>query len=129
MAKAKLISQAPVLIVSDFEKSVAYWEEKVGFKANLWGDPPNFAILHRDACRLMLSQKPEGHKVVPNWQVVDNMWNAYFWVDDAKSFYEELVASGAEIDYHLHEKPYGVLEFGIQDPDGHDIGFGQDLSA
>lgn len=129
MAKAKLISQAPVLIVSDFEKSVAYWRDKIGFEARLWGDPVNFAILRRDACFLMLSEKPEDHKIVPNWQVVSNMWNAYFWVDDAKSFYEELVASGAEIDYHLHEKPYGVLEFGIQDPDGHDIGFGQDLNV
>jgi len=24
-------------------------------------------------------------------------------------------------------KPYGILEFGIQDLDGHDIGFGQPI--
>ena len=35
---------------------------------------------------------------------------------------------GALIDYDLGEQPYGVLEFGIQDLDDHDIGFGQDLA-
>lgn len=128
MAKAKLISQAPVLLVSDLEKSVAYWRENVGFKAQLWGEPVDFAILRRDACVLMLSQKPDDHVIVPHWKIVNNMWNAYFWVDDAKSLYDEFAASGAKIDYHLHEKPYGVMEFGIQDPDGHDIAFGQDLT-
>ena len=31
--------------------------------------------------------------------------------------------------YELCEQPYGCLEFGIQDLDGHDIAFGQDLDA
>ncbi|MFK7902023.1 MAG: VOC family protein [Nitratireductor sp.] len=128
MAGAKLIAQSPVLLVSDLLKSVEYWENCVGFKAQLWGDPPNFAILRRDNCRLMLSQAPKDHTIVPNWEIVGNIWNAYFWVDDAKAIYEELIASGATIDYKLHEKPYGALEFGIQDLDGHDIAFGQDLT-
>ena len=40
----------------------------------------------------------------------------------------ELKERGALIDYDLGEQPYGVLEFGIQDLDDHDIGFGQDLA-
>ena len=57
------------------------------------------------------------------------MWNVYFWVDDARQFYEELVSSGANIDYHLEEKHYGCLEFGIQDLDGYDIAFGQKIDS
>jgi len=51
-----------------------------------------------------------------------------FGVDDADSLYKELVelvAAGAKFDYGLGTKPYGILEFGIQDLDGHDIRFGQ----
>jgi len=129
MAKAKLIGQAPVLLVSDILASVAYWTDKVGFTAHLWGEPADFAILRRDGVALMLSQKPAGHDIVPNWKIKDFLWDAYFWVDDAKAIYDELVASGADIDYHLGEKAYGVLEFGIQDLDGHDIAFGQDLDG
>ncbi|WP_421853231.1 VOC family protein [Oricola sp.] len=123
----KLTEQAPILLVRDVVASVGYWEKALGFKGRLWGDPPNFAILKRDACFIMLSQAPADHTIVPHWKIVDKMWNAYFWVDDAKAIYEEFLASGAKIDYSLCEQPYGVLEFGIQDLDGHDIAFGQDL--
>ena len=43
------------------------------------------------------------------------------------AIYQEFVANGAKIDYTPCEQPYHVLEFGIQDLDGHDIAFGQDL--
>ena len=33
----------------------------------------------------------------------------------------------ARIDYHLEEKAYGCLEFGIQDVDRYNIAFGQNL--
>lgn len=124
--KAKLIGQAPVLLVKDFSASVEYWKSSLGFSGNLWGDPPDFAIMKRDGCFAMLSHSPD-HTNKPNWEF-NGIWNAYFWVDDAKAIYEEFIANGAKIDYTLHEKPYGVLEFGIQDLDGHDIGFGQDLA-
>jgi hypothetical protein len=37
----------------------------------------------------------------------------------------EFVKRGAQIDYGLGVKDYGIKEFGIQDLDGHDIAFGQ----
>ncbi|MGE0846276.1 MAG: VOC family protein [Flavobacteriaceae bacterium] len=128
MSKARITAHAPVLLVSDFAASLAYWTGKVGFSAETYGEPADFAILTRDGARLMLSEAPAGHGNRPNWKIVPNMWNVYFWVDDARAIYDELVASGADIDYELGEKPYGVLEFGIQDPDGHDIAFGQVLN-
>jgi uncharacterized glyoxalase superfamily protein PhnB len=53
------------------------------------------------------------------------MWNAYFWVEGADELYAEMKAKGAKMDYGPCTQPYGVREFGIQDLDGHDIGFGQ----
>jgi hypothetical protein len=41
---------------------------------------------------------------------------------------KEFVGRGAEIDYGLCDQPYGCREFGTQDIDGHDIGFGQVVS-
>ena len=52
----------------------------------------------------------------------------YFWVDDVDALYEEFVGRGAKIDYGLCDQPYGCREFGTQDIDGHDIGFGQIIS-
>jgi uncharacterized glyoxalase superfamily protein PhnB len=52
----------------------------------------------------------------------------YFWVDDVDALYKEFVERGAKIDYELCDQPYGCREFGTQDIDGHDIGFGQVVS-
>ena len=53
------------------------------------------------------------------------MWDAYIRVDDADAMYAEVQERGAAIDYTISDKPYGMREFGVQDPDGHDIGIGQ----
>ena len=128
MTKAKIMEQAPILFARDLPKTIDYWADKVGFKTlGVWGEPPEFAIAVRDFAHVMLTQAPKGHEIVPFWRIKDKMWNAYFWVDDARALYEELKSRGARIDYDLCEQPYGVLEFGIQDLDEQDIAFGQDL--
>jgi uncharacterized glyoxalase superfamily protein PhnB len=53
----------------------------------------------------------------------------YFWVDDFEELYREFQGRGAKIDYELCDQPYGCREFGTQDIDGHDIGFGQVVSG
>ena len=129
MTQAKVLQQAPVLFARDLPETIAYWADKVGFKTlGVWGEPADFAIAARDSAHVMLTQAPADHDIVLHWRVKDQRGNAYFWVDDARAMYEELKARGAHMDYDLGEKPYGVLEFGIQDLDEHDIGFGQDLA-
>jgi hypothetical protein len=41
--------------------------------------------------------------------------------------YAEVQARGAGIDYTIYDAPSGFREFGVQDPDGYDIAFGQPL--
>lgn len=128
MYRTKITGSAPILLVRDVEKSANYYRDKIGFTyERFWGDPPGFCILFRDGFNLMLSRVEDPVHIVPHYKVVRNMWNVYFWVEDAKKMYDEMVGSGAKIDYHLEEKDYGCLEFGIQDADGYDIAFGQEL--
>jgi len=77
----------------------------------------------------MLSHIEDGKSIVPHYKIVENMWNVYFWVDDAQALYEELKGRGATIDYDLCDQAYGCREFGIRDLDGYDIAFGQDMGA
>ena len=122
----ELISTAPVLLVRDIHAAANYYRDKLGFSYDkLWGDPPDFCMVYRNGITVMLSQVGSDATVLPHWQVVEKMWSAYFWVDDAKTLYEEFCQSGTKIDYELGMKPYGVLEFGVQDLDGHDLGFGE----
>ena len=126
MKTARLTSSAPVLLVRDVVAAAAYYRDALGFSYNrFWGEPPDFVILNRDGMCVMLDQAPVSHVIVPNWKIDPNIWNIYFWVDDIDLLYSELRARGAKIDYELGLKPYGVREFGVQDLDDYDIGFGQ----
>jgi hypothetical protein len=123
----KITSSAPVLLVGDVVASAKYFRDSVGFgEESFYGDPPDFCITHRDGHYLMLAHADPA-RIVPFWKIRDKMWNAYFWVDDADALYEEMRAKGAIMDYGPCTQPYNVREFGIQDLDGHDIGFGQVL--
>jgi hypothetical protein len=125
----KILHQAAVLFVSDIRGSIRYWNDKVGFESrNIVGDPPEFAILGRDNGFLMLRLAPPDYAIVPYWKINEGLWNAYFWVDDARALFAEIKKRGAKIDYELYQQPYAVLEFAIRDLDGQSIGFGQELN-
>jgi uncharacterized glyoxalase superfamily protein PhnB len=127
MDKAKLTGSAAILLVKDVVYTVKWYTEKLGFScSNLYGNPPSFAIVHRDNKYIMFAEAPPD-KIIPNWKIRDKTSNVYFWVDDVESLYNEFKSSGATIDYELCIQPYGVKEFGINDPDGYDIAFGQVL--
>lgn len=126
---ARLTSSAPVLFVRDVVAAANYYRDALGFTyQRFWGEPPHFVILSRDGFSLMLDRAPASAKIVPHWKIDPGMWNAYFWVDDAAVLLAEFKARGAKIDYDLDDKPYGIREFGIQDLDGYDIGFGQPIA-
>ena len=127
--KPAIRAVAPVLLVRDVVAAANYYRDRLGFTYDhFWGDPPDFCMVRRDGGTVMLSQAPPGARLVPHWKVVHQMWNAYFWVNDVAAVYEEFRRRGAIIDYELSNKPYGVREFGVQDLDGHDLAFGQEIS-
>ena len=127
---AKLTGNAPVLLVKDVVAAANHYRDAMGFAYDrFFGEPPGFVILYRDDHYLMLKQVEDPEVILPHWKVTESMWNVYFWVDNADALYEEFVARGAKIDYGLGNKDYGCREFGTQDLDGYDIGFGQILDA
>lgn len=128
MNKAELKANSPVLLVSDVVFSANWYKDKLGFHfEKLYGDPPSFCILERDNCFLMLCNTKSKDEIKPNWKIVDKMWNVYFWTDNAEAAYKEFKQKGANIDYEIYVTPYNIKEFGVIDPDGYDIAFGEIL--
>jgi predicted enzyme related to lactoylglutathione lyase len=124
---ATLTGVSPVLLVADLDRSVAFFRDGLGFECHVYGKPPNFAAATRDEATILLALCADAERIVPNWRIVDKIWNAYIRVDDADAVYAELQERGAKIDYTIYDAPHGFREFGVQDPDGHDIAFGQRL--
>lgn len=123
--ESKIISSASILLVEDVVRSAEWYKEKCGFVIEkYYGEPPTFCIINRNGFYIMFA-KCEKSKIVPNWKLVEKTSNVYFWVDDVEAIYKEFISKDATIDYSLCIQPYGVKEFGINDPDGYDIAFGQ----
>jgi predicted enzyme related to lactoylglutathione lyase len=124
---ARLTGVSPVLLVSDVERAVSYYRDRLGFECDVYGEPPDFVVASRDDATILLVRCDEPGRIVPNWRIVDKVWNAFIRVDDVEAIYAEVQERGAAIDYTLYDAPSGFREFGVQDPDGHDIAFGQKL--
>ena len=118
---------SPVLLVSDLERSLAFYRELLGFECETHGDPPDFAVVKRDDAILLLALAPPDAHLVPHWHVVEKMWNAYIRVEEVDELYREVQGRGCPIDYSISNKPHGFREFGVTDPDGYDIAFGEPL--
>jgi len=125
----RLTGISPVLLVADLDRSVSYFRDLLGFECEVYGEPPDFATATRDSATFLLALAADAEQIVPNWRIVDKVWNAYIRVDDVDAIYAEVQERGAEIDYTIYDTPYGFREFGVQDPDGHDIAFGRPLNA
>jgi predicted enzyme related to lactoylglutathione lyase len=124
---ARLTGVSPVLLVADLGRAVDFYRDRLGFRCDVYGEPANFATAERDGVSIFLALCDEPERIVPHWRIVDKMWNVYVRVDDADALYAEVQERGAKIDYTIYDAPHGFREFGVQDPDGHDIGFGQPL--
>ena len=125
----RLTGSSAVLLVSDIDRAVEFWRDRLGFECATYGEPPSFVSATRDDASVLLALCPDPAAIVPNWKIVDQTWNVYIRVDDADAIYAELQERGAPIDYAIYNAPHGFREFGTQDPDGHDIAFGQPLSS
>lgn len=126
----KIIAQSAALTVSDFSRALAFWTDIVGFSLlESFGEPPAFAILRHDAAYQMIGLAKSGSTPAPARLRRDGLMDVYFWVDDAKAWHDAIAAKGARFAAPLELQPYNVLEFMIEDPDGHHIAFGQDMSG
>lgn len=126
-----LYGVAPYLIVDDIFESAEFYRNKLGFDFNrIWGEPPQFVIVHRDAVHIMLKSIGSKGNVRSNHHVyADACWDAYIWVKDADALYEELRSRGVKITREIENAPYGCRDFDVEDNSGYILCFGQDIET
>ena len=107
----------PILRVADFEASVAYYVDALGFSLD-WRDG-RFGAIRRGDVTLMLSEGSQGH--AGTWVFVS--------VSDADALYDEVRGRGAAIRHPPTNYPWGSRELHVFDPDGHVLRFGSGTRA
>ena len=127
----KLYSVAPYLIVDDIFLSAEFYRDKLGFNFDrIWGEPPQFVIVHRDGVHIMLKGLRSPGNIRPNNRVnPDACWDAYIWVKDADALYEELRSRGVKITREIENAPYGCRDFDVEDNSGYILCFGHDIDT
>jgi catechol 2,3-dioxygenase-like lactoylglutathione lyase family enzyme len=94
--------------------SVRYYVDALGFRNAEWGDDV-FTSVHRDGAGIYLCCGGQGSP---------GAW-AWIGVEDVRSLYEELQASGAVIRQPPRNYSW-ALEIHVEDPDGNVLRFGSE---
>ena len=106
----------PALSVSDVSAAVEFYVDKLGFtRGSTLGDPPSWANVRLDSVELhFVSGEPRGREGGHVYFVVGS-------VDDLFATYRE---AGVEIESEPGDRPHGMRDFSIRDPDGYRLVFG-----
>jgi uncharacterized glyoxalase superfamily protein PhnB len=117
---------APVFFTLDIPRTVAYYQDKLGFAClGTWQDPPVYAIVARDERAIHFRCAPPPAANPDKYD--DELLDAYLFVDDADALYAEYAAKGVEFARGLGDMPWRSREFVVKDCDGRLLAFGSNL--
>ena len=121
-------SVIPVLNVSDFDQSLA-WFEKLGWKkAWEWGTPPGFGGVCSGECEIFLCENAQGGRGKSALKMTfgpegddaadKGAWMS-IWVDDVDTVHQRCLEQGIEVTWPPTDMPWNVREMHVRHPDGH----------
>lgn len=114
----------PMLRTKDFEGTIGFYTERLGFICEGRSDADGWASLRRDAAALMVAT-PNAHMPFDTAAFTGSF---YFDVDDARTLWNA-VKDQARVCYPIEDFHYGMREFAIFDNNGYLLQFGQPLAA
>jgi catechol 2,3-dioxygenase-like lactoylglutathione lyase family enzyme len=127
----QLSSIFPCFIVADIKTSVSFYTGKLGFELRFIApvEGPFFAIVGRDEISIMLKAIAPEIKPLPNhtrheWARLD----AYIYVTDPDSLFEEYRAGGVAFHQPLKDDNDGLRGFEVKDADGYNLFFGRPVA-
>ena len=111
----------PVFAVSDLGASVDFYQNKLGFSVEwTWGDPATRAGVSLDGVEVHLDCAGSGAPPGPSV--------AYCHMEDVDSYYAACTERGVSFLLELGQRPWGMRDFRVVDPDGNRLGFGSQSS-
>ncbi len=100
------------LTVADWQRSVAWYQECLGFTVEKLDEPHAFALLNSGGSRLSLKGGlPQVGTMTP-----------FFQVDDLAGFLQRLAQHGVTCEGEMRTSPEGYRRAFIRDPDGYRLG-------
>jgi catechol 2,3-dioxygenase-like lactoylglutathione lyase family enzyme len=120
---------APLFIVTNVPKALAFYRDQLGFKITFQGpheDDIFFGIVERG--RAMIMMKDIGVEPIPNYtrDIGKGIarWDAYVYVPDPDALASEFASRDVEFFVPISDTDDGLRGFEIQDADGYILFFG-----
>jgi catechol 2,3-dioxygenase-like lactoylglutathione lyase family enzyme len=113
-----------MLRTKDFDGTIDFYTQRLGFTCVARSDEDGWASLRRDAASLMVAT-PNEHEPFDAPAFTGSL---YFNVDDAGALWDTL-KDYARVCYPIEDLHYGMREFAIYDNNGYLLQFGQSLRA
>ena len=114
---------APQFLVSTLGDAIAFYEERLGFTTDfVYGD--FYASVSRDGAPIHLKCAPRLEAERTHRKLGEHL-DAFIGVTDVRALHDELVRRGAPIIKPLEARPWGTLDFYVEDPDGHILCFSE----
>jgi uncharacterized glyoxalase superfamily protein PhnB len=111
----QFVQGAPVLHVPDVSATATFYRDVLGFTWDFGDDA--YAVVWRDNSAIHFVRDPVRPHGVHLFQ----------WVKDVEAYYAEVIARGARTATAPSTQPYGIREFKVEDINGVDIVFGQEV--
>jgi len=112
-----LKSSSPIFAVRDVKASITFYRDVLGFSGEwLWGDPVDFGGIHCGPVHVMFHRQPEIAQHIAGHE-------HHYWSDELEALHAKHVASAAPIISPIENKPWGLREYTVRDPDGYHLRF------
>ena len=125
MSISQIHSTVPVVNTDDIAKSLAYYQNVLGFAIDFqYGDPPVYAGVNAGPCEIYFTHSPDFVKLLADHALHPDI---FIWVTDADQYFKLHVRNGAEIVEPIADRLWGARQYVVRDPNGYNLKFAQPL--
>lgn len=107
----------PIFAVRDVKETIAFYKDVLGFAGEwFWGDPIVFGGAQFGDVSAMFHQQPEIAQHIEGHE-------HHYWADEIDELHDRHRAAGAPIVSPIENKPWGIREYTVRDPNGYRLRF------
>ena len=114
---------APQFLVDDLDRAIAYYRDKLGFELEFVYES-FYAAVTRDGFAIHLKCAPKSAADREHRKQNEHL-DAYIAVCGIRGLFSELQTRGAQVLKPLEERPWGCIDFYVEDPDGNIVCFSE----
>lgn len=118
-----LTSISPQFLVDDLDAAVSYYRDKLGFRLEFTYES-FYASVSRDGLSIHLKHAPKVAEDRVHRRENEHL-DAYVAVKGVRELHEELQARGARITKPIGDRPWGFVDFYVEDADGYILCFSE----